>query len=195
MNSTALARLRNWMGERGLEQFFVQNPENFAWLTGGGENTVVTFRPVGALLEVTPDTVRLHSSRIEASRLREEELGELEVVTYPWYAPLPQGPNDSGHDLTPLRLVLSLEEQNRYRLLGQETAAALGEGVRFADPQWSEYDLAAAVSEELIAKGIQPLVLLVAGEERVFRYRHPVPKPRPLGRLFMAVVCGRLRAS
>ncbi|MER3554030.1 MAG: peptidase M24 [Meiothermus sp.] len=191
MNSTALARLRNWMGERGLEQFFVQNPENFAWLTGGGENTVVTFRPVGALLEVTPDTVRLHSSRIEASRLREEELGELEVVTYPWYAPLPQGPNDSGHDLTPLRLVLSLEEQNRYRLLGQETAAALGEGVRFADPQWSEYDLAAAVSEELIAKGIQPLVLLVAGEERVFRYRHPVPKPRPLGRLFMAVVCGR----
>lgn len=191
MNSTALARLRGWMAERGLEQFFVQNPENFAWLTGGGENTVVAFRPVGATLEVTPGTVRLHSSRIEAPRLRDEELPDLEVITYPWYEALPRGPNDSIHDLTPLRLVLSAEEQDRFRLLGQETASTLGESVRFADPQWSEYDLAGAASEGLIAKGIQPLVLLVAGEERVFRYRHPVPKQSPLGRLSMAVVCGR----
>lgn len=191
MNSTALSRLRSWMAERGFEQFFVSQPENFAWLTGGGENTVVVFRPIGAALEVTPDAMRLHSSKIEAARLREEEVQGLEIVTYPWYVSLPQGPSDAGHDLTALRLVLSPEEQDCYRLLGHDTAAALGESVRFADPQWSETELAAAVSEELLAKGIQPLVLLVAGEERVFRYRHPVPKPRPLGRLFMAVVCGR----
>lgn len=191
MNLTGLTRLRAWMAERSLERLFVSQPENFAWLSGGGENTVVAFRPVGAALEVTFDAVRLHSSRIEATRLREEELAGVEVVTYPWYKPLPQGPSDAHHDLTALRLALSPEEQARYRLLGRDTAVALGESVRFADPTWSETDLAAAVSEELWAKGIQPLVLLVAGEERVFRYRHPVPKPRPLGRLFMAVVCGR----
>ncbi|MBF6595320.1 MAG: M24 family metallopeptidase [Thermaceae bacterium] len=192
MNSTALNRLRAWMAEQGLEHIFIQQPENFAWLTEGGENTVVVFRPVGAALEVTPHTVRLHSSSIEAARLLDEEVGDLEVVRYPWYAPFPpSGPNDSTYNLTALRLVLSPTEQERYRILGQETALALGESVRSANPDWSEYELAAAISKELLAKGIQPLVLLVAGEERVFRYRHPVPKQRPLGRLFMAVVCGR----
>jgi len=33
------------------------------------------------------------------------------------------------------------------------------------------------------------LLLLVAGEERLFRHRHPLPKGKPLGRAFMAVVC------
>lgn len=39
MNQIALQKLRSWMNERGFERFFVQNPENFAWLSGGGETT------------------------------------------------------------------------------------------------------------------------------------------------------------
>ena len=179
------------MQAQGLVQFFVQQPENFSWLTGG-DNTVVVFRPVAAWLEVTPETVRLHSSQIEANRLLDEEALGLEVVRYPWYAPpAPDGPNDTQHDLTPLRLVLSKEEQHSLRQLGLETANALGESIRFADPDWSEFELAGAISEELWAKGIQPLVLLTAGEARIFRYRHPLPKRQALGRLFMGVVCGR----
>ncbi|MDX2006274.1 MAG: M24 family metallopeptidase [Meiothermus sp.] len=191
MNTVALNRLRAWMQVQGLAQFFVQQPENFAWLTGG-DNTVVAFRPAPAWLEVTPETVRLHSSQIEAGRLLDEETPGLETVRYPWYAPpAPDGPNDSQHDLTALRLVLSEGEQEALRRLGRDTANALGESVRFADPDWSEAELAGAISEELWSKGIQPLVLLTAGEERIFRYRHPLPKARALGRLFMGVVCGR----
>lgn len=192
MNPFALARLRAWMENQGFERFFVQQPENFSWLTGGGDNTVVAFRPVAAWLEVTPETVRLHASKIEAGRLLDEEAPGLEVLRYPWYSPpTPQGQSDLEHDLTTLRLVLSPAEQERYRALGREAAMALGESLRFADPGWSEYDLAGAISEELLSKGIQPLVLLVAGEERLFRYRHPIPTRRPLGRLFMGVICGR----
>ncbi len=192
MNAFALTRLRAWMAAQGFVRFFVQQPENFAWLSGGGDNTVVTFRPVAAWLEVTQDSVRLHASQIEAGRLLDEEVPGLEVVRYPWHSPpTPQGPSDLEHDLTPLRLVLSPEEQARYRALGRDAATALGESLRFADPDWSEYELAGAIAEELLSKGIQPLVLLVAGEERLFRYRHPIPKQRPLGRLFMGVVCGR----
>jgi len=192
MNTTALARLRSWMRTQGFGRFFVQQPENFAWLTGGGDNTVVSFRPVAAWLEITADAVRLHASQIEAGRLLDEEVWGIEVVRYPWYSPpSSEGPNDAEHDLTPLRLVLSKEEQDRYRALGLDAATALGESIRFADAGWSEYDLAGAIAEELWSKGIQPLVLLVAGEERLFRYRHPIPKQRPLGRLFMGVVCGR----
>lgn len=180
------------MENHSFPRFFVQQPENFAWLTGGGDNTVVSFRPVSAWLEITSDTVRLHSSQIEAARLAEEEAPGLKVVRYPWYSPpAAQGPSDLEHDLTPLRLVLSREEQDRYRALGLDAAAALGEGIRSAKPDWSEYELAGAIGEGLLSRGIQPLVLLVAGEERLFRHRHPIPKMRPLGRLCMGVVCGR----
>lgn len=192
VNATALTRLRFWMENQGFLRFFVQHPENFAWLTGGGDNTLMGFRPVSAWLEITSEAVRLHSSQIEAGRLLEEEAPGVEVVRYPWYSPLSgEGPTDLEHDLTPLRLVLTKEEQRRYRALGLDAAAALGECIRVADPGQSEYDLAGAIAEELLGKGIQPLVLLVAGEERIFRYRHPIPKQRPLGRLFMGVICGR----
>jgi Xaa-Pro dipeptidase len=192
MNDLALTRLWAWMEAQGFARFFVQQPKNFAWLSGGGDNTVVTFRPAAAWLEVTLGSVRLHASQIEAGRLLDEEVMGLEVVRYPWYSPpAPEGPSDLEHDLTPLRLVLSPEEQARYRTLGREAATALGESLRFADPDWSEHELAGAIAEELLSRGIQPLVLLVAGEERLFRYRHPIPKQQRLGRLFMGVVCGR----
>lgn len=189
MNEAALGRLREWMKQEGLERLFVQQPENFAWLTGG-DNTVVTLRGVG-WLEVA-DTVRLHTSQIEAARMAEEETPGLEVVAYPWYAPFnPPGPTDLQHDLAPLRLALSPGEQERARALGSDLATALGEAMRHAQGEWSERALAGAIAEELWARGVQPVVLLVAGEERIFKYRHPLPKDRPLGRLFMGVVCGR----
>lgn len=189
MNEAALGRLRDWMKQKGLERLFVQQPENFAWLTGG-DNTVVTLRGVG-WLEVS-DTLRLHTSQIEATRMAEEETPGLEIVAYPWYAPFtPPGPTDLQHDLTPLRLVLSPGEQKRAQALGRDLATALGEAMRFAEESWSEQGLAGAIAEGLWVRGIQPVVLLVAGEERIFKYRHPLPKNRPLGRLFMGVVCGR----
>lgn len=194
MNPIALQKLRSWMNERGFERFFVQNPENFAWLSGGGDNTVVVNRPA-AWLEVAGDAstpVRLHTSRIEAQRLTEEEVEGLEVISHPWYSPpnLPS-PNDSEHDLTLLRLVLGPEEQERYRALGRDAARAIGEVMQDAEPEWTEFELAGAVASALYAYGIQPVVLLAAGEERIFTYRHPLPKNRPLGRLAMAVLCGR----
>jgi len=78
---------------------------------------VDTFRPVGAWLEIIPDTIRLHSSQIEAGRLLDEEVAGMEVVRYAWYSPPSSGgPNDMEHDLTLLRLVLFQEERARYRV-------------------------------------------------------------------------------
>lgn len=192
MNQEALERIFCWMKEKGFARFIVLRPENFAWLTGGGDNTVVVGEGV-AWLEIAEGKVVLHTSRIEAARLAEEEVeGPLEVKVYPWYAlPRPGEPSDLDYDLTSLRLILSPKEQESFRRLGQDAAHALGEAVRRARPDWTERKLAAAVAEEALALGIQPVVLLVAGEERIFRYRHPLPKDFPLGRLFMAVICGR----
>ncbi|MGY4706701.1 M24 family metallopeptidase [Candidatus Bipolaricaulota sp. J31] len=192
MNHEALKRLLVWMEARGFSCFHIVRPENFAWLTGGGDNTVVIGESV-AWLEIREEEVFLHTSRIEAQRILEEEAtGIEEVIVYPWYAlPTPGRPNDLEHDLTPLRLVLSPNEQERFRHLGRDVARALGEAMRAARPEWTEKKLAGAIAEEALALGIQPVVLLVAGEERISKHRHPLPKDRPLGRLSMAVICGR----
>lgn len=180
------------MEGQSFSVFHIVRPENFAWLTGGGDNTVVAGEGV-AWLEVAEGKVRLHTSRIEAERMIDEEVsGVDEVISYPWHVvPGPGHPNDLEHDLTSLRLVLSPEEQERFRALGRDAARAVGEALRAARPEWTERKLAGAIAEEARSRGIQPVVLLVAGEERIFKYRHPLPKDRPLGRLAMAVICGR----
>jgi antitoxin VapB len=40
-------------------------------------------------------------------------------------------------------------------------------------------------------RAVQPIVILIATDERVFRYRHPLPTPRQLERYAMLVLCGR----
>lgn len=192
MNITALDRLRVWMDGQGFARFFLVRPENFAWITGGANNTVIVNEGV-AWLEVQQDDFILHTSRIEARRLREEEVtGISNVVVYPWYRvpPLPS-PNDLEHDLTWLRLVLSSEEQEKFRQLGRDTACAVGRVLREAEPSWTEQELAGAVAEECYSQGIVPLVLLVAGEERIYKYRHPLPQSRRLEHCGMVVICGR----
>ncbi|MEM1684374.1 MAG: M24 family metallopeptidase [Nanopusillaceae archaeon] len=146
-----------------------------------------------AWLEVHQGGLTLHTSRIEAQRLGEEEtLAISNVVVYPWYRvpPLPS-PNDLEHALTGLRLVLSSEEQEKFRRLGRDAACAVGRVMREAKPSWTEQELARAVAEECYSQGITALVLLVATEERIYKYRHPLPKNRALGHLGMVVICGR----
>ncbi len=142
MNLEALKRLRRFMEERGFPHFYVARPENFAWLVGG-ENTLGMGEGV-AYLEVGEEVV-LHTSAIEHPRMVEEEAPWLPVRVHPWYAfPLPGSPNDLEHDLTPLRLVLSREAQEAFSHLGREAAMAVGEVVRSARPEWTEYALAGA---------------------------------------------------
>jgi len=191
MNRVAQARLCDWMESHAFDRFYIYRPENFAWLTGGGDNTVEVGEGI-AWLEIDGESMQVHTSRIEALRLAEEEVHGIEIQSHPWcVTPSRQRPNDLEHDLTRLRLVLSPGEEERFRTLGADAAAALGEVMRSAEPAWTEQKLAAATAEAMIGEGIQPLVLLVAGEERIFKYRHPLPKDRPLGKLCMTVVCGR----
>ena len=179
------------MNEHGFDRFFVYRPENFAWLTGGGDNTVEIGEGVG-YLEVSAREVLLRTSQVEVSRLQEEERAAFAARTFPWYSTPPiQRPNDLEADLTALRLVLSPEEQERFRALGRDAARALGEAMREARPEWTERKLAGEIASSMHRQGIQPVVLLVGGEERVLEYRHPVPKDRPLNRIAMGIICGR----
>jgi Xaa-Pro aminopeptidase len=154
---------------------------------------------------VTGDGVYLAANNIEAPRLLAEELplGFAEPVVLPW----PEDgrmdrelerrfgrlTNDTEFDswFRQTRVDLLPCEADRYTELGVDSAAALEEGVAAVKPGASEFEAAGTVSELLWAKGIEPITLLVASDDRSELVRHFVPTDKLIHKGFIFSICAR----
>jgi len=186
--------------------------ENVAWITGGAvELRVLTPGETGvASILITAEGKRYYfTTENEAPRLHDEEFGKLdfEPVLFPWWgddtnaaaAKLAGGRVTSDSpvgdqtliNLFPFRMALSESEIARYRWLGLETAAATVEALNEVEPGLSEYDLEAITAAGLLRRGILPSVALYAVDERVFKYKHAVPRGRRLKQYAMLNLCSR----
>jgi Xaa-Pro dipeptidase len=94
-------------------------------------------------------------------------------------------------NLAPLRAALSESEIARYRWLGAETASATVEALNEVEPGLSEYDLEAITEAGLLRRGILPSVALYAVDERIFKYKHAVPRGKRLKQYGMLNLCSR----
>lgn len=208
-----LKRLRALMRDEGLSAVRLKGVEWFSWITAGGSSVVILTAETGiAEALVTENAFTVLTNRIEASRLRDEELPpEIEVLEFPWDEPealdlyaqraggsgviacdRPKGSERAlGQKFRGLRLKLFPSEIDRYRALGRDAAEAMRVAMSEAEPGWTEYALAGAGARELWARGIHPTLILVAGERRLPAYRHPLPTSEPIGTKAMMVFCGR----
>jgi antitoxin VapB len=211
-----LERVRIWLGEAGLAGVVLTGPGPLAWLTAGLEDPIERGAPVGLVWAlVTPDAAVLITTGVELPRLLAEASPDalgLTAVAVPWWDPdgpvraaeeLAGAPRASlaadGHpafgidaddDLTALRLRLGTGEQARLRTLGAETARVLEAAVAAWRPGEHDRELSARIAEGLERAGIFPACLLVGGDDRVERFRHPVAVGAPMRRQAMAVVVG-----
>ena len=191
----------------GLDAIVLRDPANLAWYLCGARVHVVQLAD-DAILEVTVgrDAEEVRTSAIEAPRLAAEELAPdaPPLRTLPWWEPLSaSGGPERGSDqprgaerdvagaLRAARSALLPVELDRYRALCTDTAAATGAALRAARAEESEFALAGRAARALYDRGVEPLVLLVAGGERLLLHRHPLPTDRPLAARAMLVVCGR----
>jgi len=55
----------------------------------------------------------------------------------------------------------------------------------------TENEIAGRLAEDLLAKGIVPTVLLIAADDRISKYRHPIPTDKKVKKYVMVVLCGR----
>jgi antitoxin VapB len=55
----------------------------------------------------------------------------------------------------------------------------------------SENQIAGLIAEHAYANDVVPIVVLVASDERIYNFRHPLPTPKRLERYAMLIVCGR----
>jgi antitoxin VapB len=195
-----------------LDALLLQRVSSFAWATCGGASYINTADSHGiASLLITPTDHYLITNNIEAERLeQEEELGEqnwLLCIT-PWHkaqnavAELTQGRKlgadgpyagavDLSQDMSRLRAALTPAEGERYRTLGALCAKAMDAAIRAVHPGQSEYRIAAQLAEAAESRGVQVTVNLIATDERIFKFRHPLPTGKELDRYAMLVLCGR----
>ncbi len=209
-------RLRGYLADKGLDGVLLQTRPNFAWITGGRDNHIVSASEIGvAAILATTDRLICLTNYIEAPRFRTEELAglDIEIIEYPWWdeqaarktvAEVIGGrkiASDTGAfglpalppGFTRLRWSLTDTEILHYRYCGQLASAAIEATCRQIQVGDSEFDIAARLQFELQRTGANPYVTLVATDRRVFEYRHPIPTARRLERYAMLVVCASYR--
>ncbi len=206
------ARLVEWMRGQKLGGVLLRRSENLAWVTGGAvEVRVLTPSETGvASVLVTAEGKRYYfTTENEAPRLHDEEFGALdfEPVTFPWWGDATAataaklaggalgcdvpGTGTTLVNLYPLRAALSGSEMMRYRWLGAVTAAGTAEALKAVEPGQTEYDLEAMTEEILLRRGILPSVALYAVDERIYKYKHAVPRGARLKQYAMLNLCTR----
>jgi Xaa-Pro dipeptidase len=201
-------QVQGLLDDLGLGAVRLGRPENFAWYTGGADNRVDHAALAGvAEIVVTREGDHVVTNTIEGSRMREEQTPGLEVVEYDWYAgaddvirklagdapvggdtPGP-GTRDVRAAIDPLRYILDDEAIARYRSVAADAVAALDRACASLTPATTETEAAGAVAGECRAAGLFTPVVLVGGDDRVARHRHPVPAGAPLGARALVVVC------
>lgn len=175
--------------------------EAVSWYLDGVRTHVSLAGPPVLAVRAEPDGDRLFVAGNEADRLIAEELlpeDAERIVRVPWWIPPAEaaaeeaaiGEAEIAAELRAARASLLPGETARYRELGREAAEALTEALSPAAPTDTEQHTASVVAAALVARGIDPLVVLVSGAERA-AHRHPLPTGALLGERAMVVVCGR----
>jgi Xaa-Pro aminopeptidase len=204
--------IRNLIEEQELDGLILQRVSSFAWATCGAASYVNTATSNGAAtLLITSDDHHLITNNIEATRLEKEEklfYQGWEFHISPWYknheaiANLTRnmklgadssfpGAKDLSVELAHLRCLLTPEEDVRFRVLGRLCAEAMDAAIRCIQPGQTEHQIAAFLSLEAHNRGLTPIVNLVATDERIDAYRHPLPTFKTLGKYAMLILCGR----
>jgi Xaa-Pro aminopeptidase len=207
-----LERIQGMLDRQGLDALLLRKEANFAWATCGATSHVNVADSHGAAsLLYTPHGRYIITDNIEAPRLQEEEhLLEdgWEMRAARWYeadgvaTELTQGmqvgadgafpgAKDVEGEMKSLRSTLLPEELERFRQLGQLCAQAIDSAILSIRPGLTENVIAGMLAREAWMRGVEPIVNLVGTDERVAKYRHPLPTGKKLENYAMLVLCGR----
>ena len=206
--------VREFLRSKGLRALLLKRQANFSWMTCGGLNLVGIATEVGATsLLITEDAKFVISNNIEAPRMVAEEGLEKQgfiVKTFPWYedkeAPVVKGLVGDGplgsdvafpnaavvtEEIARLRYSLTPEELERYRWLGEKASFALEKTVMEARQGEKESEVVGRLCLEIWKDRIDPITLMAAADDRVFKFRHPIPSEKKVDRYLMVSVNAR----
>lgn len=213
-SDSARSRLSAVVRDMGLAGVVLTHPGSVAWATGGMNSPIDRAASVDTIwIAANGHSTLLITTEVERDRLIAEHAPEdhgMDIRIVPWWdasafvraacdylgsAPERVGSDGHpafGHDLTvPLvrcRLRLDDAQQEQLIALGTDAAAAVEGALRAWRPGDVDRDVAAHVAGAVEQVGAQAPVLLVGGDERVRRFRHPVAVGDKMQELAMVVL-------
>jgi len=189
-------RLAEFCRRSGVDGIVLRRRSNIAWLTDGADTHIDLSTRLGfGTVLWTPTRRVVYADAIEAPRFRAEEFGaEWEFIERPWVDDEPPIEGNFATDwpsdcIAELRYSLTDDELRRVRELGRETADHFCAAMEEVESGHTEHRVAAALAGALRERGIYTPVVLVASDERIKNFRHPIPTAKRVERLVMAAVC------
>lgn len=208
-----LGRLASTARAEAVGMVVLREQASLSWLLGARSNVPQTLD--SSCFDVVIDVpmsgevgLTVVTNAIEAPRLRETELAGLDAAwtVLPWWrgreSALPTGPRvaadrpyadvtDVAKQVAALRRQLSPSQASLLADVCRDAASAATDAACAITPDTTEYEAAGVLAAELLARALDPIVLMVAGDERIAMHRHPLPTTRPVGRRAMLVCCAR----
>lgn len=191
-----IGRVRHMLEEEQLWGCYMKRQDNFAWLTCGGINYVMSGDLGNCGLLVTESKLYAITNNVEGPRMRDEEkLEELgfELLAGVWYdggfeaetlehlcGGEPVGFDQPGRDrdltgrLKQLRASLTPEETDRYMEGGRHVSRLMEETAASVRSGETERAVAARAAAKAISEGFEPLSIFCSSDERIQNYRHAI---------------------
>ena len=175
-----------------LDALVLERPENFAWLTSGGNNSRFGTAETSAALFISRDARVVLCNAVDSGQLFDREVPGMgfQVKERPWtetrevlIADLCRGRNvgsDSGvnglpnlsRELADFRRTINDHEAKQLRILGRWVAHAVEAAARSLKRGVTEAEIAGEISHRLIKHEITPVRIQVQADGQGARYRH-----------------------
>jgi Xaa-Pro dipeptidase len=182
----------DFLERHGHDALLLEDPQNFAWFTSGGDATRHGSSEAVAALFITADARVVVTNNVDSGQLFDRELHGMgfQLKERPWQEPLSllvedlcrgravardaarSGAKDISVHLTGMRIPLSDYETQRLRELGRGVAHAVEATCRRLEAGRTEADIAGELAHRLLKNRVQPERLQICGDGRGRRYRH-----------------------
>lgn len=190
----------------------VTQQKNISWLLGGRSHVNIASEPGCCMVVVAGGRCTLVANNIESARLQEEEIepdaldGLESACVWNWFEPADKerivreltaglGPPKTDVELEArfqeLRSAADEERWDDWRQLGLLTSEAIEQAALELARGDSETKIAGRLAYQCYERGLEPIVNLVAVDERASARRHPLPTGKTLDTYAMLVVCAR----
>jgi Xaa-Pro dipeptidase len=186
---------QSFLLERDAGAILLSKRSNFACLTVGGRNYVNAGSELGAssVLLTAKGEMRYVGNNIEQPRVLDEELKgfDAQARSFFWYEAIDSALSGFSHlkvisddgsagenvhkYLDHVRSLLTDVEVDKYRVLGKMAAECMTEVCSNTLKGMSEQEVAADLVCAKARRGVTAPVVLVAADDRIAKYRHPLP--------------------
>lgn len=202
-----MEKIRQLADSKGLDAIVLRRNPNLAWAIAGRAHVPTTLDQACFDLIITPTNVTAVTNAIEAPRLIAEEFPEgIDVTVVQWWESrdplLPTGSKvgsdqtggertELGTEIEKLRQSLVAEDVVRLRAISHDAAVALGAAMRETAAEDREIDVAGRITRALYSADLDVVFMGVGGEDRVRKFRHPLPTQSDVGARVIASICAR----